>query len=237
MQREYHKWKSPSLGRDMEMLVFGNEGTPVIVFPTEIGRFFEWEDQGMIEKASYQIDNGYNQFFCIDTLAQESFLNKNTDPYVRLMRENQYQTYIIDEVLPFISKQNSNPFIIAAGYRLGAYQALNLALKNPESFDKVIALSGNFDINIYLDGFKDDNSYFNNPIEFIPNLNDQSILQQISSLDIRLLSYLNDGNLGATKKMSDILWMKFIEHKLYVWEEETSNPWSLLPSMFIENLV
>ena len=46
MQREYIKWKSPSLGKEMEMLVFGKEGTPVIVFPTENGRFFEWEDQG-----------------------------------------------------------------------------------------------------------------------------------------------------------------------------------------------
>lgn len=237
MQREYQKWKSPSLGKEMEMLVFGKSGTPVIVFPSEEGRFFEWEDQGVIEAASYQIENGYNQIFCIDSVLSESLLNKDVDPYVRIMRENQYQDYILDEVIPFISEQNTNPFIMSAGFGLGAYQALNLALKHPGQFDKVIGISGNYDLNTYLDGFKDDNSYFNNPIEFVPNLNDSSILSSISSVDLRLISYLNDPNKAATQKMSDILWLKFIEHNLYVWDELASNPWSLVPSMFVDNLI
>ncbi len=29
MKREYHKWSSPALGRDMELLVFGHAGLPV----------------------------------------------------------------------------------------------------------------------------------------------------------------------------------------------------------------
>src|ERR1700761_2771380 len=34
MNREYHKWWSQRLGRDMELLVFGHSGVPAIVFPT-----------------------------------------------------------------------------------------------------------------------------------------------------------------------------------------------------------
>ena len=37
MNREYHKWYSPRLGRDMELLVFGHAGLPVLVFPTSGG--------------------------------------------------------------------------------------------------------------------------------------------------------------------------------------------------------
>ena len=48
MNREYHKWFSPRLGRDMELLVFGHGGLPVLVFPTSGGRFFEFEDRNMI---------------------------------------------------------------------------------------------------------------------------------------------------------------------------------------------
>ena len=40
MKREYHKWYSERLGRDMELLVFGHDGLPAIVFPTSQGRFF-----------------------------------------------------------------------------------------------------------------------------------------------------------------------------------------------------
>jgi esterase/lipase superfamily enzyme len=237
MQREYRKWKSPSLGRDMEILVFGKEGTPVLIFPTGEGSFHEWEDQGVMNEVQEQIENGYNQFFCVDSVVQESYLNKDVDPYVRLMRENQYQMYIMDEVLPLISEENPNPYLITAGAGLGAYQSLLFALKYPYSINKVISISGHFDINVHLDGFKDDNSYFNNPIEFLPNMNDESLLKAISSLDIRLISYLNDPNRDHTLKMSDILWMKFIEHEHNIWNENTEDLWSLLPSMFKTNLL
>ena len=237
MQREYIKWKSPSLGRDMEMLVFGKGGTPVLVFPTDQGRFFEWEEHGAIGTFSEQIEEEYNQFFFVDSVAGESFLNKDVDPLTRVMREDQYELYIVDEVLPYINDVNSNPFVISAGAELGAYQALRLALKNSELFDKVISISGYYDINVFLDGFKDDNSYYNNPIEFIPNLNDDTILKSISSLDLRLISYLNDSNRIETLRMSDILWMKFLQHEITVWEEETSNPWTLYPIMLRENLI
>lgn len=237
MQREYIKWKSPTLGRDMEMLIFGKEGTPVLIFPTDRGRFFEWEDNGGPDVLIEQIESGYNQFFCIDSVAEESFLNSNVDPYTRLMRENQYEMYVLDEVLPYINEVNNIPFIMATGAGLGAYQAIRLALKHPDMFDKVVALSGYYDINVFLGGFKDDNSYYNNPVEFIPNLNNEAILKSISALDIRLISYLNDPNKSATQKMSDILWMKFLQHDITIWNEETDNPWSLYPIMLRENLI
>ena len=47
MNREYHRWYSRSLDRDMELLVFGHTGARVLVFPTSMGRFFQWEDSGM----------------------------------------------------------------------------------------------------------------------------------------------------------------------------------------------
>ena len=46
MNREYHKWYSPYLGREMELLVFGHGGTPLVVFPTSMGRFFDYEERG-----------------------------------------------------------------------------------------------------------------------------------------------------------------------------------------------
>jgi esterase/lipase superfamily enzyme len=38
MHREHHRWFSPALGREMELLVFGHSGARVIVFPTSQGR-------------------------------------------------------------------------------------------------------------------------------------------------------------------------------------------------------
>ena len=55
MNREYHKWFSPRLGREMELLVFGHSGMPVIVFPTSMGRFFDYENRGMIDAVRDQL--------------------------------------------------------------------------------------------------------------------------------------------------------------------------------------
>ena len=42
--RNYEVLNSAYLGREMEHLVYGWGGAPVLVFPTSKGRFFQWED-------------------------------------------------------------------------------------------------------------------------------------------------------------------------------------------------
>ncbi len=61
MNREYHRWHSASLDRDMELLVFGHAGARVLVFPTSMGRFFQWEDFGMIAALGQHLEDGWLQ--------------------------------------------------------------------------------------------------------------------------------------------------------------------------------
>jgi len=236
MERTLHSWKSPSLGKKMDLLAFGNSGTPVIIFPSEEGSLTEWEDTGMMESLSEQINEGYNQFFCVDSIADESLLNRNAEPNLRIRRQNSYERYIIDEVIPFVREQNSNPYIIFSGAFLGAYYALLFALKHPGKISKVIGISGTYDIKPYLDDFYDDSVYYNNPLDFLPNLNDRNTLKIISEIDFRLLSYLNDPLRDVSEKMSDTLWLKNIDHNFYIWDEKVSDPWNLVDSMFKEHL-
>ena len=49
MKEDYHKWYSPTLSKDIEMLVFGHAGYPVVLFPTTMGRFFECKNMKLIE--------------------------------------------------------------------------------------------------------------------------------------------------------------------------------------------
>ncbi len=58
MNREYHCWDSKALGRSMEMLLFGHAGIPVLVFPTSRGRFYEFEDHGMVHAVRHKIEQG-----------------------------------------------------------------------------------------------------------------------------------------------------------------------------------
>ena len=43
MYTEYHKWHSPALGHEMELKLYGHYGQPVLVFPAQNGRWYDWE--------------------------------------------------------------------------------------------------------------------------------------------------------------------------------------------------
>ena len=88
MQREYHKWWSEQLQKDMELLVFGHAGAKVLVFPTRDGRFYEYENLGIVESLRYKIEQGWLQLYCVDSVYAESFycwwgapFRANTAPY------------------------------------------------------------------------------------------------------------------------------------------------------------
>ncbi len=48
MKREYHKWYSHSLKKEMELLVFGYAGAKVLFFPPRMGRFYDYENWKII---------------------------------------------------------------------------------------------------------------------------------------------------------------------------------------------
>ena len=135
----------------MEMLVFGHSGIPLLVFPSSLGRYFEWEDFGMIKSLADKIEAGHNRVVCVDSIDGESFYNKNVHPQVRIRRHQQYEDYIVNEVVPFIQHLTGQSFIISSGASFGAYHAANFAFKHPHLFGKLVALSGAYDIKSFMD--------------------------------------------------------------------------------------
>src|SRR5271163_2250154 len=111
MKREYHKGYSSELGREMEMLVFGHDGLPAIVFPTSCGRFYEFEDRAMVTAVQEKIETGRLQLFCVDSVDAESWYNRNVPPRWRIARHMQYEDYVMSEVLPLVRQRNGNPLL------------------------------------------------------------------------------------------------------------------------------
>src|SRR5262245_25091307 len=101
MYRSFHTWHSPSLERDMELLVFGQSGARVLVFPTSMGRFHDWEDRGLVGSLGELLNQGLLQLFCVDSVDGESWYARDKGPEARVARHAQYDRYLLDEVLPF----------------------------------------------------------------------------------------------------------------------------------------
>ena len=66
MKIQYNKKYSENLGREMEWKQYGDKGQGVLVFPSQNQRFFEWEDNGMVDVLSPLIDAGKIHLICCD---------------------------------------------------------------------------------------------------------------------------------------------------------------------------
>jgi esterase/lipase superfamily enzyme len=155
----------------MELLIFGHGGTPLLVFPTSRGRFFEYEDRGMIAAVRWKFDNAGVQAFCVDSVDAESWYNRAAHPRDRALRHAQYDRYLADEVLPLIRQRNHLP-VTVTGCSFGGYHAVNFAFRHPDQVAACVSMGGAFDIKQFLDGYYDDNCYFNNPVDYLPNTGD-----------------------------------------------------------------
>src|SRR5215472_5544055 len=138
----YLKWYSSRLGRELELLVFGDRGAPVLVFPTSGARFFEWKDFLMVDALADKIDAGYIQLFLADSVSLRSWYNDQIHPRERVLLHNRWEAYIREELIPFIRSRNPNQHLITAGTSFGAYLAVNFAFKHPQLVHKTVGLSG-----------------------------------------------------------------------------------------------
>ena len=218
MNREYHRWFSPSLGRDMDLLIFGHAGARVLVFPSSLGRYFEWEDRGMIAQLGRHLEEGWIQLFCVDSVDAESWYARWKNPGDRAWRQVQYDNYLLHEVVALSRQINSNPFMITTGASFGAYHAINFAFRHPEIVGRTIGLSGVYNIDRWTDGHNDDNVYYNNPIAFIPNEHDWGRMAALQSMDIILVTGADDPNRSGTEELSGVLWNKGIGNALRIWD-------------------
>ena len=218
MNREYHKWHSPALNRDMELLVFGHAGARMLAFPTSLGKFYEWEDRGMIRALAEHLERGWIQLFCVDSVDAESWYAKWAHPGGRAWRHVQYEQYVLNEVLPLMYSKNPTPFLIVAGASFGAYHAVNFALRHPDKTNRVIGMSGIYDIRPWTDGYVDDNVYLNNPVQYIANEHEPHRLNQLRRLDIVLPIGREDSNRSGTEHLSQLLWDKSIWNGLRLWD-------------------
>ncbi|NIT55258.1 MAG: hypothetical protein GWN00_03135 [Aliifodinibius sp.] len=236
MEAKIEKWRSPSLGKDMELAVYGTSGTPVIGIPTRGATCKQWKKFGMTDSISYQLENGFNQLFVLSSIDNEALLNDNASPEQRIIRQQQYESYIVEEVVPFIKDQNSIKFIIIAGVDFGGYHAITTALKYPEVFGKSIGISGIYDIRPFMDGYYDDDVYFSNPMDFVPNLNKKSLLDKVQDIDFRLVSYEADKRIDDAVRMDNVMRMKFLDHDLDIWSDG-GDEWNLWPQMLKTHII
>lgn len=166
MKVEYHKHWSVNLNREIEYKTYGESGRGVLVFPSQDQRFYEWEDNGMIDILAPMIEAGEFHLICCDSIDAETWSLTSGDYNERINLHERWFNYIVDELIPEVSHGEQ---LIASGCSMGGYHAGNFFFRRPELFSGVVSLSGLFHADYFFPNYDNDLIYRNSPLDFLQN--------------------------------------------------------------------
>jgi esterase/lipase superfamily enzyme len=234
MKRELHNWFSPALQKDMPIAVYGDYGFALLMVPTAAADYLEYERFQMMDTLAPIINSGKVKVFSINSINTESWMNNEMLPEHKAIRQNQFNEYVFNEVIPFIKNATSwDTPIYTCGASFGALHSMNLFLKRPDLINGVIAMSGVYNLMEYTKGFYDEQVYYNSPAHYIPNLTDHHVLEQIrKSHHLHILT--GSGNYedpNASKDFAGVLYNKGITYDLDVWGSDIHHDWPTWRSM------
>lgn len=228
MRRDTTSWFSHNLGMEMPLVAYGHAGYPLLMFPTAAADYLEYERFLLVKVIEPFIEAGMLRAYSINSVNRYSLLNDKASPAWKAELLTRYDRYIMDEVLPLIRNEcgrDARP--LTTGASLGAFLAANTYFRHPDQFRGTIAMSGSYDIRSYLPNYFDNNVYFNNPMQYVPNLNDDYFLPILRKSDSIVL-VTGQGAFEAperTRDFSRVLHAKGIPHLCELWGHDVNHDW------------
>ncbi len=212
MKEQYFKWHNKHMNAEMEMLVFGEKGYPVIIYPTSMGSYTQNKDFQLIDAVEWFVNSGLIKEYTPSSIDNDSWYNKKIHPRDRVQNHMLYEKAILEDVVQRAMHETGFNKVALAGCSFGAYHATNFAFRHPDLVGYLINMGGAFDIKMQLDGYYDDNCYYNNPPDFIPGLENPALYE----MGIIFGTGEKDSCLDKNQRMSNILSQKGIPHWLDV---------------------
>jgi esterase/lipase superfamily enzyme len=212
---------------DIEVLAFGTRGYPVILFPTSMGRYYENKDFKLIDSVAWFIDEGLVKIYCVDGVDRLSWYNKGVHPAERVKNHIWYDMMLLHELVPLMQRETGVQRVATAGCSFGGYHATNFAFRHPEVVKYVFNMGAAFDIKSQLDGYYDENVYFNNPMDFLPSANHPAL----QDMSVVLGTGTHDMCWDANVRLASILKEKGIHHWLDV-RQDAKHDWPVWREMF-----
>src|SRR5690606_25884613 len=231
LRRHLFGWKSPRLGLHMPIVRYGHWGPAILLFPTAGGDFLEAERMFFIKAIEPALFAGKLQVFSIDSINPYAWTSKLPIPH-KARNTALYAGYVEEEVVPYIRNILNNPRarIGAMGASYGSFFAGNAFFRRPDLFDTLVGMSGFYDLEAggELEGFFNNDVYFNNPTSFVPNLPEGETMNLLRHhSQIHLLSSVGQWERPHfTHQFSDVLSRRGIPHNKDIWGHDMPHDWT-----------
>lgn len=217
----------------LSVVVHGQGGRPVVVFPTESGRAWDFENNGMLDAVGDLVDTGRATLCCVDSLDAWSWSDQSASTEERARRNGLYTGWLTGRLLPFVhacTGGGAEP--MAIGFSLGAYHAVHLALQHADLVPLAIGFSGNYDVCTWRAwGERGDETYFANPADYVAHLHGDHLEWLRNQLSLLLVCGQGawethpTGALPSTKMLAQALQDKGIRCELDLWGHDVSHDW------------
>ncbi|MFZ2502932.1 MAG: alpha/beta hydrolase-fold protein [Nocardioides sp.] len=227
---------APAFGRAGTVIRYGHWGRPVVVFPSEAGRAWDYESNGMVDAVADLIEAGRIKLYCIDSFDASSWSDGWLPLEERAARHKEFEAWVTGPVWSWISEDSGGAAgeagAIATGCSMGAYHALQLCLTRADLFPVAICQSGNYDPTTFRGwGDSGDAAYFTNPTHYVPHLEGEHLDWLRSRVQAVLV--VGEGpwevhptsSLPSARRMAGLLADRGIPHELDVWGPDSAHDW------------
>jgi len=226
-RREY----SSNLGREMDYKIFGDAGKICLAFPPQNGRFFDFENFGMVDALAPEINAGKIQLVCVDGIDAETWSNTERSPRERIELHEAWFRYVLEEIVPRVRRESRSPdaLLMTTGCSMGAFHAANFFFRAPQIFDTVIALSGLYHASFFFGDYSDELVYLNSPIDCLPNMPADHAYMPLFRRSQMIFCVgqgaWEDELLESTRRLDAVLRAKNIPAWVDYWGHDVAHDW------------
>ncbi|OLT41870.1 esterase [Serinicoccus sp. CNJ-927] len=232
MEREQIDLDTEGVGRGA-IIRYGHWGRPVLVFPSEAGRAWDFENNGMIDAVAPLLADGRIKLYAVDSFDHLTWSDNSLPTEERARRHGAYERWILDTVVPLVDEDSpGHGRIVTVGASMGGFHAINFALKRPDVFGVGISLSGNFDPSSWHGwGELGEATYFANPTAYVAGMEGDHLQWVREHANILLVAGQGAFEVHPTQslpgahRMAGILADKDIPHEFDLWGHDSAHDW------------
>lgn len=226
MNRALFDLPAPALGRTMGVARWGHYGRPVILFPTGGADYLDVERFLLVRALEPLVEAGRIKVYSVDSVCRQGWLG-DVSRRTAIALQAAYDRWLKEALFPLIQADcgGSEERMVVAGASLGAYQAWAAATRHPDRIQLCVGMSGTYRMERLLDGYWDEDWYFHDPAQFVPNLPEGPLLDRLRTVRFVLGLGERFENPTYTDSAASVLGSRAIPTTVLRWKDPAGHDW------------
>jgi esterase/lipase superfamily enzyme len=227
------RWFSPRLEREVDVVRWGESGTPVLAFPTAGGDAEEIERFHLVDACGELLAAGRVKLYSLDSINGRALLTHEGTTGHRAWLQRQFLEFVRHEVVPAVRADCHDPDVevVTTGSSIGAFNALACVCLYPDVFRGAICMSGTYDLRRFYDGEVGEDFYESSPLHFVPSLEGERLEALRKRFVVLASGEGPNEDIGESWAVARVLGDKGIPNRVDSWGADVPHDWATWRAM------